>query len=119
MIDNTNLPTSDDLTAHLQQRLNTNRSNLIAQYQRVLRETLFTSRSELRPAMLGRIAGDEADTLLSFLQHPLPSTAIERGEQLCLIGLSEQAVLRLGQVTRHFFLDSSGKPSGGPGFRNQ
>jgi PAS domain S-box-containing protein len=103
-MDNNNPPIAGDLFEHLQQRFNTDRSSLVAQYQRVLRETLFTSRSELRPAMLGRIAGDEADTLLDFLQHPLPSTAIERGEQLCLIGLSEQAVLRLGQVTRHFFL---------------
>ena len=103
-MENTNPPIAAELFEHLQQRLNTDRSSLVAQYQRALRDTLFTSRSELRPAMLGHIAGDEADTLFNFLQHPLPSAASERGEQLCLIGLSEQAILRLGQVTRHFFL---------------
>lgn len=103
-MDNTYPPIAGDLFEHLQQRLNTDRSSLVAQYHRALRDILFTSRSELRPAMLVRIAGDEADALFNFLQHPLPSAASERGEQLCLIGLSEQAVLRLGQVTRHFFL---------------
>jgi two-component system, LuxR family, sensor kinase FixL len=104
MTDNTNPPAADDLPEHLQQRLSTERSSLVTQYQRALRDTLFTSRSELRPAMLGRIAGDEADSLLSFLQHPLPSAASERGEQLCAFGLSERAILRLGYVTRRFFL---------------
>lgn len=85
--------------------LEANRAGLITQYQGALRETLFTNRSEVRPTMLGRIAGDEADKLLAFLQHPLPAAAIERGEYLCSLGLSEQAILRLGQVTRRFFLD--------------
>ncbi len=97
--------TANDPSEYLQQRLKAERASLVTQYQRALRDTLFTSRSELRPAMLGRIAGDEADTLLSFLQHPLPSAAFERGAQSCTIGLSEQAILRLGQVTRRFFLD--------------
>lgn len=102
---NPNPFTADDLSGHLQQRLTTERTDLLTQYQRALRETLFTSRSEVRPAMLGRIASDEVDKLLAFLQHPLPSSALERGEYLCSLGLSEQAVLRLGQVTRRFFLD--------------
>jgi PAS domain S-box-containing protein len=103
-MDNLNPPIADDLPEQLQQQVRADRASLVTQYQRALRETLFTSRSELRPAMLSRIAGDEADVLLNFLQHPLPSAASERGEQLCSIGLSEQAVLRLGQVTRRFFL---------------
>ncbi len=97
--------TANDPSEYLQQRLKADRASLLTQYQRALRDTLFTSRSELRPAMLGRIAGDEADALLDFLQHPLPSVAFARGEQLCAIGLGEQAILRLGQVTRRFFLD--------------
>jgi len=104
-MENTDPPTADGLTAHLQHLLKTDRASLVAQYQRALRETLFTSRSELRPAMLGRIAGDEVDALLNFLQHSMPSIAAARGEQLCAIGLGEQANLRLGQATRRFFLD--------------
>jgi PAS domain S-box-containing protein len=34
----------------------------------------------------------------------MPSAATERGASLCEIGLSEQAVLRLGQTTRQFLL---------------
>ena len=74
-MENPNPLTADDLSEHLQQRLKTDRADLVTQYQRALRDTLFTSRSELRPAMLGRIAGDEVDALLNFLQHPLPSAA--------------------------------------------
>ena len=102
-MESTNPPKADDLSASLLQRLKTERAVLVTQYQRALRETLFTSRSEVRPAMLGRIAADEVDALKNYLEHPLPSIAIERGEQLCQIGLSEEAVLRLAQVTRRFF----------------
>ncbi len=102
---NPNSPSVEHLPEHLQSWLTTNRASLVAQYQRALRETLFTSRSEVRPAMLGRIAGDEVDKVLAFLRQPLPATAIERGESLSSLGLSEQAILRLAQVTRRFFLD--------------
>ena len=104
-MEKTSSSTTGNPLERLTQILETDRAGLIAQYQRALRETLFTNRSEVRPAMLGRIAGDEADALLNFLQQPLPPAAFARGEQLCAIGLSEQAILRLGQVTRRFFLD--------------
>ncbi len=97
--------TLDSELHQLIQQLQDDRAKLLRQYQGGLRETLFTSRSALRPAALGRIASDEADTLLDFLQHPLPSAASARGEQLCTAGLSERAILQLGQVTRRFFLD--------------
>jgi PAS domain S-box-containing protein len=96
---------SDSVLPQLIRQLQQGHAELVSQYQRALRETLFTNRSEVRPAMLGHIAGDEADTLLNFLQHPLPPAASERGAQLCTDGLSEQAILRLGQVTRRFFLN--------------
>jgi two-component system sensor kinase FixL len=104
MMGNINPPTADDLSEHLQRQLAADRTDLVTQYRRALRATLFISRSELRPTMLGRIADDEADNLLSFLQHPLPATAIEHGQHLCSLGLNEQAILLLGQATRYFFL---------------
>ena len=71
MMENSNPPTVDDLPEYLQRRLTTDRADLVTQYQRALRESLFTSRSEVRPAMLGRIASDEVDKLLAFF-HPDP-----------------------------------------------
>jgi signal transduction histidine kinase len=68
-----------------------------------LRETLFNSRSDLRPSQLGRIADDHAIALKDFLLQRLPS-GIEHGIQLCRAGLGEQAMLRLAQVTRQFLI---------------
>jgi hypothetical protein len=53
--------------------------------------------------MLRSIASDEIDTIASFLHHP-QRRALERGEQLHQTGLSEQPLLRMGQVTRQFFV---------------
>jgi signal transduction histidine kinase len=82
-----------------------NRDDLVKQYHQALRETLFTNRREVRPSILGRIASAEAEALLAFFLRPSPTVAQERGEQLCRIGLSEETVLRLGQITRRFCLD--------------
>jgi hypothetical protein len=53
--------------------------------------------------MLRSIASDEIDTIASFLHQP-QRHALERGEQLHQTGLSEQPLLRMGQVTRQFFV---------------
>jgi hypothetical protein len=53
--------------------------------------------------MLKKIALDEADAFDHFLQQP-QQHAKERGIQLHQTGLSEQPVLRMGQVTRQFFV---------------
>jgi signal transduction histidine kinase len=89
----------------IKQRLDVDRADLINQYHQALREALFTHRREVRPSILGRIASAEAEALLTFFQHPDPAAALERGEQLCRIGLSGESVLRLGQITRRFCLD--------------
>lgn len=94
---------SDDLRTQLGQLLETNRSDLATRYQQALRETLFNGRSTVRPSMLKTIAADEVDAFADFLRLPEPH-AIERGVQLHESGLSEQPVLRLGQVTRQFFV---------------
>ncbi|MBI5838749.1 MAG: hypothetical protein HZB19_01480 [Chloroflexi bacterium] len=102
MEDTTPIPTGD-LLIFLAQRVDDNRTDLISRYQQALRETLFANRAEVRPNMLKNIAADEAEALLSFL-HQSALSGAERGKQLYQTGLGEQAVLRLGEVTRHFFL---------------
>jgi PAS domain S-box-containing protein len=73
-------------------------------YQRTLRARIFTNRAELRPTMLGRIATGEADTLLNYLTLPDREKALQHGAELCEVGLSEQSVLSLAEVSRQFFL---------------
>ena len=97
------LTITDNLRALLAQLIEANRPDLVGRYQQILRETLFSSRSAVRPSMLKNIASDEADALSNFLRQP-QLRATERGAQLYQTGLSEQPVLRMGQVTRQFFL---------------
>jgi hypothetical protein len=87
----------------LVQLLEANREDLVSRYQRVLQESLFLNRAEVRPNMIKGIASDEIEALLGFLQQPGLSGS-ERGVQLYKIGLSERVVLRLGQVMRQFCL---------------
>ena len=94
----------EQLIALLMQKVQFNRAELVEHYKHVLREGLFSNRAEVRPNMLRQIAADEAEAFLNFLNQPTFSNT-ERGAQLHQIGLSEQVVLRLGQVTRRFFLD--------------
>lgn len=89
--------------AQIVQEIDTHRAELLNRYQDVLQVTLFTSRSNLRPALLGKIAADEVDALRDFLLQPSFS-GIEHGRKLCQMGLGEQAVLHLGQATRQFLL---------------
>lgn len=96
------LTPSDELRAHLAQLLETNRPELLSHYQQVLRETLFSRHTTIRPSMLRSIASDEVDTLSSFLHQP-QSHGLERGAELYQTGVSEQPMLRLGRVTRQFF----------------
>ncbi len=95
------LAITDSLRTNLTQLIETNRPDLISRYQQILRETLFSSRSALRPSMLKTIALDEVDTFGNFLHQP---QALERGIQLYQIGLSEQPILRMSQATRQFFV---------------
>lgn len=97
------LATSDAWQESIAQFIEANRDDLISRYHQVLRETLFSRRTTIRPSLLKGIASNEVDALKSYLQQPTFS-AKEHGAQLHQTGLSEQAVLRLGQVTRQFFL---------------
>ncbi len=98
-----NLNGNNDLCASLAQLVETNRPELADSYQRVLREFMFNGRSTMRPNMLRKIASEEVEAIHSFLRQPQPQV-VERGIQLHQSGLSEQPLLRLGQVTRQFFV---------------
>jgi hypothetical protein len=97
------LTISDELRIHLAQLLEAHRSDLGGCYQQILRETLFSSRSAVRPSMLKKIASDEVDAFGNFLHQP-HQDVLQRGVQLYQTGLSEQPLLRMGQVTRQFFV---------------
>jgi GAF domain-containing protein len=86
----------------IQAQLAERRTELTDLYLQALRETLFTSRTELRPARLRGVASDETEVVLKFFQALDQAQASQHGAQLCQAGLGDQAVLRLGQVTRRF-----------------
>ncbi|MCA9961903.1 MAG: hypothetical protein KC443_22850 [Anaerolineales bacterium] len=79
-----------------------NRADLLSSYQQVLRETLFNRRTAIRPNMLKGIASNEIDALEAFFSQAATCSVTDRGEKLQQMGLSELAILRMGQVTRQF-----------------
>jgi hypothetical protein len=99
----TNSEQTEKLMVFLAQRVEVNRADLVGRYLGVLRESLFSNRAELRPAMLKQIAAEEAEAILHFLRKPGVSGG-ERGEQLHITGFNAGAILKLSQVTRMFFL---------------
>lgn len=104
-MDDKTLATRDAWQEALQQCLEVNRADLLSSYAQVLRETLFSRRTTIRPNMLKGIASDEVDVLYNFVSLSQPAyPAVEHGEQLQQTGVGEQAMLRLGAVTRQFFL---------------
>jgi translation elongation factor EF-G len=94
---------NEQLAILLARHVVTYRDELINSYQQALRKDLFINRAEVRPNMLKKIASDEAELLLSFLNQSELSVT-EHGSKLYQTGLSERVVLRLGQVTRLFFV---------------
>jgi signal transduction histidine kinase len=92
----------ETLLQQASQQLQAHRTELVNACLQALRETMFTSRSEVRPAILGRLAAAEAEGLFAFLRQSSPALAVEHGQQLCRVGLGAEAILRLGQVLRHF-----------------
>jgi signal transduction histidine kinase len=100
---NTKLANSDAWLRTLIKYVESNRADLVNSYHQVLRETLFSSRATIRPNILRSLASREIEALNTYFYQPL-SSAKEHGMQLHQTGLSEQAVLRLGHVTRQFFL---------------
>ncbi len=75
-----------------------------------LRATMFDHRPEVRPALFGRVAAAEVQTLLAFLRGESLAVADERGVQLCRSGFGEEGVLGLGQALRRFTIASVPEP---------
>jgi diguanylate cyclase (GGDEF)-like protein len=94
-------------SAQLHEWIQAHHDGLGRSIYRVLREKLFSNRPELRPSLLGQLAADEATALQTFLIHPDVSTALERGGQLCRLGLGEESLLAIGQAARAFFLNTA------------
>lgn len=72
-------------------------------YLQALREIMFSNRPELRPTMLRRIAKEVFEWLLEYCVNPNRAVALEHGYRLSSLGLGDQSILRLGQITRQFF----------------
>lgn len=72
-------------------------------YLQALREIMFSNRPELRPTMLRQIAKDVFEWLLEYCVNPNRAVALEHGHRLSSLGLGDQSILRLGQITRQFF----------------
>lgn len=103
-MENTNSTLPEQLTDLLTQRVENNRDDLVGRYLGILRESLFSNHSEVRPSILKGIAADEAEALLNFLKQTAFSAA-ERGEKLHRAGFNAGSILRLSQVTRQFLLN--------------
>lgn len=91
-----------DASAELSTWFTSQSSILSAQIQAALRATMFTNRFEMRPAQFGRIAAEEARLLCEFVVQPTQTTGKTRGEQLCRMGLGEEALLAALQATHRF-----------------
>ena len=104
-MENKALFTSDSGHSSLAEFIEAHRAELVSSYHQVLQEGLFNRRTTIRPRMLKEIASDEVDSLLQFFTQP-DFSGIEHGGSLYKKGLSEQVVLRIGQVTRQLLLSA-------------
>lgn len=93
---------TEPLPEQLAQLVDINRVDLVSRYRRTLRQTLFTNRIQVRPAMVEILAKEEVEALLNFFHETLRPA--EHGARLCQTGLSDEAMLRLNQTARRFFL---------------
>jgi signal transduction histidine kinase len=84
------------------EQLLVHREKLVSWLHTDLADTLFSSRSFVRPARLEHIAAGEADSFLAFLKDsdigPVQALGTAQAEE----GLGEQAVLRMGATLRRF-----------------
>lgn len=87
-------------------RLESLATQLQTRYLRVLRQTLFTNRSEVRPSMLPNIAAHETQALLEFFFQPSPQKVAARGFQHAQTGLSKETILGLAQTSRQFIIEN-------------
>jgi len=91
-----------ELADYLVKQAQAHRTDLINQYRQSLRNNLFTNRTEMRPSEIGNVAVETADAWIRGLSQP--EWGMEYGAKLSGLGLSEQTILSLSQVTRQFVL---------------
>ena len=89
-------------------RLESLATELQNRYLSVLKQTLFTNRTEVRPTMLRKIAAHETQALLEFFFQPVPQKVSARGIQHAQTGLSEETILGLAQTSRQFIVENLG-----------
>lgn len=103
-------PQPDFDMLQLHQWFTEHRAAFVAEYQRILKDMLFSNRAMVRPAKLHHIAEGEAESLLLFCQYPSEEIALKRGGQLCRMGMSPATLQRFERSTRRFcdeYLDTS------------
>ncbi len=88
---------------HINEWLIPQQAQLQQLYLQALREIMFANRPELRPVMLRQVAKEVFEWLVEYCNQPNHATALEHGKRLSSLGLGDQSVLRLGQITRQFF----------------
>jgi GAF domain-containing protein len=93
---------SEEASERIREQMIAHRDDLVTQFRRVLRETLFTSRAYVRPADLKNIAAAEVDAWFDYLRQPDSAAATARGAYLCQTGLGEQAIFGMSQALRLF-----------------
>ncbi|MFZ0547197.1 MAG: ATP-binding protein [Candidatus Promineifilaceae bacterium] len=105
MIDQNIRPSSIDVGPGLESLA----GQLQNRYLKILRQTLFTNRAEVRPSMLRKIAAHETQALLEFFFQPSPQKVAARGIQHAQTGLSEETILALAQTSRQFIIENLGE----------
>jgi len=93
---------SENQTEQIGKQLAAHRQALIRDLHQALSDTLFASRSYVRPSDLKRIAEAEASVFLDSVQQPDSAAATSQGAQLCQDGLGDSTVLLMGRVLRQF-----------------
>ena len=92
-----------------------NEAALEQRYRLILRRTLFSARAFIRPRDMLVIARAEVAAYFQYLLQHDDSSVIGRGAALCKRGLSEEALLDLGNALRlycHENLDNDHFPQG-------
>jgi len=92
----------ENVLERIREQLVTHRDDLVKEFRRVYRETLFTSRIFVRPADSKRIAVAEVDAWFDYLRRRDSAAARARGARLCQTGLGEQTIFGIGQALRLF-----------------
>ncbi|MGE5139856.1 MAG: sensor histidine kinase [Rudaea sp.] len=92
----------DHAQGKIKQGLETRRQALEEQYHQVLNDTGWNRALNGTPR--GLIAVSEVDALIKYVPLGLAAIPAARGRELADLGLGEEIILRLGQVTRQFAL---------------